>query len=666
MVIPMIMGLNSCSDKDMAINKDNLDMTVSPGEDFYRFATGGWLESHPLPDEFSRYGTFDKLAEDNQKMVRELIENAAATNPEEGSITKKVGDFYNAGMDTARIESESIKPLNKMFTLIDIAESPEDVWEIITQLHRKNVSLLFYLYGAPDRKNSEMVIANLYQGGLGLTDVDYYTANDPKSDEIRGKYREYVADMLVLAGYSAVEARENAEIIYELEDRLAKSSMTRLERRNPHLTYNKMLISNFDSEAKSIKWNRYFREMSLGQIEDVNVSQPGFFKEMDLMIREVPVEDWKIYLKWHLINNSAPYLSSDFVNTNFEFYGKYLSGKKTLQPRWKRVLQIEDFALGEAIGQMFVEKHFPPEAKERMLDLVGNLKIALGERIETLDWMSPATKDEAQQKLDAMNVKIGYPDKWRDYSGLEVTDDSYFQNISRAMEFNLDYRLSKIGRPVDPDEWGMTPQTVNAYYNPSRNEIVFPAGILQPPFFYLDADDAVNYGAIGVVIGHEMTHGFDDQGRKFDKQGNLTDWWTEEDAIKFNERSKVLVNQFNNFVIQDDTKANGELTLGENIADLGGLNIAFTALKKAWDKNPPKKKINGFTPEQRFFLAYANVWAQNITDKEMLRRTKENVHSLGRFRVNGPLPNIAEFYTAFNIDENSPMYLPVEDRALIW
>jgi putative endopeptidase len=354
------------------------------------------------------------------------------------------------------------------------------------------------------------------------------------------------------------------------------------------------------------------------------------------------------------------------VQENFNFYGKFLSGKKVLQPRWKRVIQAADFALGEAIGQMFVKKHFPPQAKQRMLELVDNLRKALEERINGLDWMGNKTKEEARNKLSKMNVKIGYPDKWRDYSDLEVNKDSYIKNVVRASEFNHSYRMSKIGKPVDPDDWSMTPQTVNAYYNPSRNEIVFPAGILQPPFFFLNADDAVNYGAIGMVIGHEMTHGFDDQGRKYDREGNLKDWWTEEDAEKFEIRSSVLVDQFNAFRVLDDVKVNGELTLGENIADLGGLNIAFTALKKAWEKNTPKAKINGFTPEQRFFLAYAHVWAQNITDKEIMRRIKEDVHSLGKLRVNGPLPNMAEFYEAFGISEDSPMYLEEGKRAMIW
>ena len=650
----------------MAINKQNLDLTTQPGQDFYQYANGGWMANNPLPDEFSRYGSFDKLAEDNQKMVKALIEEAAAAQPEKGTISHKVGLFFSEGMNTEKINALGIEPLGEIMNEIDKTRSREDLSNLITNLHKNNFSVLFYLYGAPDKKNSDMVIANIYQGGLGLTDVDYYTAKDAKSEEIRQKYREYISNMLILAGDNQETAEEKARIIFSIEHRLAGASMTRLERRNPHLTYNKMLISELDSSTPAMNWEGYFQTIGLEDLSELNVAQPGFFKEADKMLSEIPVEDWKIYLKWHILNNAASYLSSDFVNENFNFYGKYLSGKKSIQPRWKRVLRVEDYALGEAIGQMFVEKHFPPEAKERMLELVGNLKLALGMRIDQLDWMGEETKKAAHEKLETMNVKIGYPDKWRNYDALEIKDDSYFENLMRASKFNLEYRLSKIGKPVDPDEWAMTPQTVNAYYNPSRNEIVFPAGILQPPFFYMDADDAVNYGAIGVVIGHEMTHGFDDQGRKYDKNGNLTEWWTEEDAKKFNKRAKVLVEQFNSYPVLDSTMANGELTLGENIADLGGLNIAYTALQEAFKEHPPQPEINGFTPEQRFFLAYAHVWAQNITDKEILRRTKEDVHSLGRLRVNGPLPNMNEFYAAFNIDSTSSIFIEEEKRAMVW
>jgi putative endopeptidase len=650
----------------MSISRKNLDPGINPGHDFYHFANGGWMKNNPLPDEFSRYGSFDKLAEENQKMVRSIVEEAAEMNSTSDNIDFKVGLFYKEGMDTEKIEKQGAEPLKEIIKIIDRAKSINDLIDSIHTLHSENISVLFFLYGAPDKKNSDMVIANLYQGGLGLPDVDYYTSQDEKSKEIRSEYVDYISRMFSLYGLEIQESAEIASSVFSFEKRLAGASMTRLERRDPHRTYNKMLLKDLEKASPGLKWASYFNNMTLSHVEEINVAQPAFFKELNQMLKEVALEDWKSYLKWHIINNSAVYLSSDFVNEHFNFYGRYLSGRKSLQPRWKRILQVEDYALGEAIGQIFVRKHFPPAARERMLDLVANLRLALGKRIDQLDWMSEKTKAAAREKLTSIKVKIGYPDKWRNYSELEVKDDSYFLNVMRASAFNLEYRLSKIGKPVDPDEWAMTPQTVNAYYNPSRNEIVFPAGILQPPFFDMNADDAVNYGAIGVVIGHEMTHGFDDQGRKYDLKGNLTDWWTSEDAENFDKRSKVLVKQFNSFRVLDATMADGELTLGENIADLGGLNIAYTALLEAFKNSPPKPEINGFTPQQRFFLAYAHIWAQNITEKEILRRTKEDVHSLGRLRVNGPLPNMKEFYEAFNISKESPMYLKEEERAKIW
>jgi putative endopeptidase len=427
-----------------------------------------------------------------------------------------------------------------------------------------------------------------------------------------------------------------------------------------------MSVSELDEITPDYKWNEFITLSGAPEFTEINVGQPDFFREFNAMLNDIPVENWKVYLTWHTINKSAEYLSSDFSDSHFEFYGKFLSGKQENQPRWKRVLRFADSALGEAIGQLYVEEYFPKESKERMLKLVANLRYALGERIKELEWMSPETKLEALAKLETINVKIGYPDEWRDYSDLEISSESFFANVLSASEFNFNYNINKIGQPVDPNEWGMTPQTVNAYYSPSRNEIVFPAGILQPPFFYSDADDAVNYGAIGMVIGHEMTHGFDDKGRQYDKFGNLNDWWTAEDTEKFTARSQVLIDQYNKFEVLEGVFANGELSLGENIADLGGLNIALTALKKSWEENPPVEHINGLTPVQRFFLAYAHVWAQNITDTEIVRRTKEDVHSLGKYRVNGPLPHIQAFYDAFGIEENDPMYIKPENRAVIW
>jgi putative endopeptidase len=656
----------ACTTKDMAINRDNLDTNVLPGDDFYEYASGGWMKNNPLPAEYSRYGSFDKLIERNQEMVKSLVTEASLTESDFSEIAKKVGDFYYTGMDTVEIEAQGIKPLAEEFSIISLASNKSDIQNLIVRNHIRDNSLLFYLYGSPDKKNSKMVIANLYQGGLGLADVDYYTEMDDKAKEIRGKYKEFISNMLILSGDDKEKAIAEANTILKMETRLANASMTRLERRNPHATYHKMSVKELGSMTPAIDWQYYFSGIGLKNIEEINVAQPDFFKEVNTMMGDTPVEDWKIYLKWHILKNAAPYLSNDFINTSFDFYGKYLSGKQVLQARWKRVLQTTDEAMGEAIGKMFVDKYFPPEAKERMLHLVANLKEGLKERIDELEWMSDDTKKEARTKLAAINVKIGYPDKWRDFSELSIQKDSYYANMQRASRFNFEYRIGKIGKPTDHDEWGMFAHQVNAYYSPLRNEIVFPAGILQPPFFYIDADDAVNYGAIGVVIGHEMTHGFDDQGRQYDKEGNLRDWWTEEDAEKFNARTDILVEQFDQFLVLDSLHANGKLTLGENIADLGGLNIALTALKKQWETSPPPKSINGFTPLQRFFLSYSNLWAQNITAEEIRKRTKEDVHSIGKLRVNGPLPNLQAFYDAFNLDETAEMYIKPEERAMIW
>lgn len=655
----------SCTNTDMAIDPKNLDPGVEPGSDFYRYSNGGWMDANPLPAEFSRYGSFDKLAEDNQKMVKSLVEELAELQAASDDIHAKAGLFYKTGMDSAEVEGLGITPLKADFEMVDGISDHNSLMELIISQHKKGNMLLFTIAGTPDRKNSSMMIANIFQGGLGLTDVDYYREESEKAKEIRERYKSYIREMMVLTGLDESEAGRSAETIMMLETRLANASLTRLERRDQHRTYNKMSVEELGKLAPGFMWDEYFRALDL-QITSLNVGMPGFFKELNKMLKEVETDQWKVYLKWHILNPSSPFLSSEFVDANFEFYGKFLSGKQVNQPRWKRVLQTSEMALGEAIGQLFVEKYFPAESKERMLALVGNLKLALAERIRNLEWMSDSTRMEALSKLESMRVKIGYPDKWRDYAALEVKDDSYYANVKRASQFNQEYRLSKIGKPVDPEEWGMTPQTVNAYYSPSRNEIVFPAGILQPPFFYPDADDAVNYGAIGVVIGHEMTHGFDDQGRQYDKNGNLHDWWTKEDAEKFSERSQVLVDQYNAFDVLDTVKANGQLTIGENIADLGGLNIAFSALKQTWKDGKKDGKINGFTPEQRFILAYSHIWAQNISEAEILRRTKEDVHSLGRFRVNGPLPNFEPFYQAFDIREGDAMYLEPVKRASIW
>jgi len=510
-----------------------------------------------------------------------------------------------------------------------------------------------------------MVIAQLAQGGLGMPDRDYYIDNDERSENLRSKYIEHLKSNFMLMGNDDETSATVAKTIMDIETKLAKFSMTRLERRDPFKTYNKHSISKLQELSPKINWKEYFSNIGLSNINSLNVNQPVFFENLSSVLTDFSIDDWKNYLKWNLIRKTANYLSNEFIDSYFNFYGKTMSGSLENRPRWKRVLGTTNSALSEAIGKLYVAKYFPPKAKERMKNLVANLKSAYAIRIDQLPWMSSETKQKAQEKLETINVKVGYPDKWRDYSALEVKEDAYVLNVLRANNFDFEYMIGKIDKAVDKLEWHMPPQMVNAYYDPSMNEIVFPAAILQAPFFYMDADDAVNYGAIGVVIGHEMTHGFDDQGKNYDKNGNLNEWWTIEDSEKFKQRTKMLVNQFNSFIVIDTIHADGKLTIGENIADLGGLCISHTALQIALKENP-QEKINGFTAEQRFYLAYAHVWAQNIRDKEILRRTKEDVHSLGNLRVNGPLPNLIEFYNAFDVKEGDKMWLPENKRVKIW
>lgn len=649
------------------IDARNMDVTVQPGADFYRYANGNWMKNNPIPDEYARYSAFEQLIEENYISVRSILDNAAAQkNAEKGSLVQKIGDFYATAMDTAAIEEKRLTPLNSEFERINAIATKADVQKQVAWLQSQNLPALFYIVSEQDQSNTENVIAYLWQGGLGLTDRDYYLADDGRSKEIRAEYIKHVVKMLQLAGQDAESAAKDADTIMKFETRLAAASNTRLENRNPVNTFNKMDVATLQKTAPGFDWQTYFPAVGLNEPGDVNVAQPKFFAEIATMLQDTDTETWKTYLRWNLLNNVADYVSSDFVNQNFNFYGAFLSGTKTIQSRWKRMLQMTNGVLGEAVGQLYVEKYFPPQAKTRMLELVNNLKYALGEHIKNVDWMSDETRQKALAKLEKMNVKIGYPDKWIDYSTLEMNRDSFVENILRANQFEFKRQMDKIGKPVDRTEWAMTPQTVNAYYHPLMNEIVFPAAILQPPYFNVQADDAVNYGAIGVVIGHEMTHGFDDQGRQYDENGELNDWWHPEDADRFMERAQKLVDEFNNFTIFDSLHVDGNLTLGENIADLGGLNIALTAYKKSLEGKPAPAPIDNLTDMQRFFLSYAQIWRGNIRDKELMRRIKEDVHSPSEFRVNGPVVNIDDFYTAFNIQPGDAMYLEPADRAKIW
>ena len=647
------------------LNISDMDTTVRPGESFYQYATGGWQKANPIPDEYARYGSFDKLREENQHQIQALIQELSGQDYENGTNAQKVGDLYSIGMDSVKLNSDGAEPIRPLLQKIADVVSKEDIIRVSAQLSKVVSNPFFGFSVGPDDKNSSMNIVHIYQSGIGMGDRDYYLLQNEHSQNLRAAYIKLMETQFQNTGYSEADAKKAAANVMKIETELAGAHVTKEMRRLPELNYHKLLVSELDNQVAPFAWNIYFDELGAAGIDSLNVSQIEPVKAAIAIIEREPIEVLKDYLSWKVINSAANYLSDDFVNANFEFYGRTMSGSKELRPRWRRTIDAVNGAMGEAVGQLYVEKYFPAEAKERMLNLVENLKISLGERISQLEWMSDATKEKAQEKLGTFIVKIGYPDKWKDYSSLEIKDDSYWQNIMRASEFAWEEMMDELGKPVDRTKWYMSPQTVNAYYSPSSNEICFPAGILQPPFFYMDGDDAINYGGIGVVIGHEMTHGFDDQGRKFDKDGNLTDWWTAEDAARFDERAKVLVDFFDNIVVLDTVHANGTFTLGENIADHGGLQVAYHAFQKT-DQAKKDENIDGFTPAQRFFLSYAGLWAGNVRDAEILRLTQIDPHSLGKWRVDGALPHIEAWYEAFGIDSEDPMYVPAEERASIW
>ncbi|MBI1807931.1 MAG: M13 family metallopeptidase, partial [Ignavibacteria bacterium] len=623
------------------IDPRNFDTSVKPAEDFYQYANGGWMARNPIPGDQSRWGSFNEVQERNFKVLHEILEDAAKqTDAPKGSNMQKVGDFYASGMDSSRIEADGAKPLQEEFDRINAMNNTGDLQDEIAHLHTINARVPFVLFATQDAKKSTEVVAHLYQGGLGLPDRDYYTKEDDNSKKLRDQYLTHVAKMFELLGDDVATASAHAKTIMEVETRMAKASMTRVVRRDPDSTYHKMTVDELNKLAPDLGWNRYFTTIGLPHPGNIIVGMPLFMKEINGMMTSVPLRDWKTYLRWHVINGMAEFLSSSFVNEDFNFKGTILTGAKELKPRWKRCLETVDGEIGETLGELYVQKAFGGQAKTRAKELVENLRSSLRDRISKLEWMSDATKQQALRKLGAFTVKIGYPDKWRDYSTLDIDRGSYGRNVMRAEVFDFKRTMDKIGKPVDRTEWGMTPPTVNAYYNPSMNEIVFPAGILQPPFFDANADDAVNYGGIGAVIGHEMTHGFDDQGRKFDADGNLKEWWTKEDEEKYLARASIVEKQFNGYAALDTQHVNGKLTLGENIADLGGLTIAFAALRKTFEGNPKPPSIDGFTQQQRFFLAFAQIWRQNIRPEALRLRLNTDPHSPGRFRCMGPLSNM--------------------------
>jgi putative endopeptidase len=654
------------------INLANLDSTYQEGKDFYMYATGGWQKANPLTAEYSRYGSFDVLSENNIKQLQGLIDSVAALKDlQSGSVEQKIADLYNSAMDSVNLNEHYWGAFEEFLLCDGYQCSPEITksWlnEIWPRMQRQGVPGLFSMYIAADEKDSKNNIVNIMQGGLTLGNKDYYVAEDPATVAIRDSYRKFIVDLTKHSGFSKKDAQRIMGDVMRIETRIAVASKSMTELRDPEANYNKFTYKELKNLFPGIDWDAYFEVFGIkkGEVKNVVVGQPDVIHEVENILQEETPEALQNLYLWHAMDMVASYIDDESRKINFAFYGTIMSGKTEDRPRWKRAVASVEDGLGEALGQLYVAKYFPPAAKERMEKLVRNLQIALGERIDVQDWMSDETKKVAHEKLDAFYVKVGYPNKWKDYSDLEI-GSSYLRNMLAINEWEIrDMIKTKLNKPVDKDEWYMTPQTVNAYYNPTTNEICFPAGILQPPFFDMKADDAFNYGAIGVVIGHEMTHGFDDQGSKYDKEGNLKTWWNEEDTKRFEERIGVMREYHNKIEVLPGLYANGSLTLGENMADHGGLMVSFQAFKNATEK-APLKDIDGFTPEQRFFLAYANVWAQNIRDAEIQKRVKGDPHQLGKWRVNGQLPHIDAWYDAFGITENDPMFISKEERVTIW
>lgn len=657
----LMLTMTNCAENKQptGIDRANLDETVAPGKDFYDYACGGWMKAHPLTAEYSRYGTFDALGELNREQVLDLITNLDRNS---SPNAQKIADLYAQGMDSVTLNQQGNAPLASDLKMIAEVDK-ESMFPLLATM--PGASGFFDTGVEADMLNADLNTMYLMQGGLGLGDRDYYIVDGNDEKKVREAYTKYLTDISVLAGFTPEEAARMASNSMKIETALAQASSTREALRDPMANYNPTAISVIAESYPNLKMKEYFKAQGIESIDTVVVGQPAFLAAVDKLIASSTEQEIRDYLATQYISSAASYLSDDFFNAEFEL-SKVISGVQEPRPRWKRASAVPNGMLGEALGQLYVEKYFPASSKEKMLTLVKNLQDALGQHIDSLAWMSDATKKRAHEKLATFHVKVGYPDKWRDYSALIIDPEkSYWENIQAAIKFNNDFNLADYGKPVDKDRWYMTPQTVNAYYNPTTNEICFPAGILQKPFFDPDADDALNYGAIGVVIGHEMTHGFDDQGRQFDKDGNLNDWWTPEDAEAFTALADALAAQFDEVVVLGDTHANGRFTLGENIADQGGLRVAYTAYHNSLPDGTGKD-IDGFTPDQRFYLAYANVWAGNIRDEEILRRTKTDPHSLGRWRVNATLRNIAPFFEAFSITEADPMFRPESERVVIW
>ena len=654
-------------EQSKGIDLSNMDKSVSPGQNFFQYVNGNWLKKSEIPSSEGGWGSFNEVTERNREIIKNILEETAKkSNPTKGSNEQIVGDLYASGMDSMAIEKAGINPIQMELDKIDAIQNNDELISTIARLHTYSIGPAFGFFVLADLKNSKMNAAYLWQGGLGLPDRSYYLEDTEQFKKYRVAYQNHIAKMLAMGGEKSGKAKKYAQNILALETRLAKASRTPVQNRDIPKLYNKKTSAELKQLASNINWVKYFEILGKTDIDEIIVGQPEFFEELNKTLKEVPIDTWIAYLKWNLLSSAAPYLSSEFATENFTFFSTVLRGIKEQRPRWKRIQQTVNSLVGEPLGAMYVEKAFPPEAKERMQEMIENLKEAFAVRIIELDWMSSETKVQALKKLNAIIYKIGYPDKWRDYSGLDIQRGDYAGNVMRANLFEHQFQMAKIGKPVDKTEWGMTPPTVNAYYNPTVNEIVFPAGILQPPFFDFTADDAVNYGAIGAVIGHELTHGFDDQGSQFDAEGNLSNWWTEEDLKKFKEKTKAIIEQYSNYTVLNNVKVNGELTVGENIADLGGVTIAFEALKRSWKKKGKPEPIDGFTPEQRFFIGFGQIWRSKYRDEVLLERIKTDPHSPGLYRSNGTLSNFPLFFEIFNVEEGTPMRLPKEKITVIW
>ncbi len=659
----------STSEKEKAFDPESMNLSVKPGDDFYEYAEGDWIKNHPVPPDKSRYGEFAIVEDRTYDRVKGILESAASnTSAPYGSLEQKIGEFYNMGMDNATLEKQHLDPIKGELKMIDNISSDSDLQSVSTQMMEYSLDPFFSIYAAPDKKNSKIMIATLTQGGLGLPDRDFYFRQDNESIKIRDQYLTHVTRMFVFLGDSPEVAENNARTVMRIETRLANASFTNVEDHDEVKTYNKMSLEELQAFAPGINWSCLFSSLGYPDVTEVNVRNPSFFKELSSALQDENIADWKTFLRWKLILGTSPYLSPEVEEEHFDFYGRKLNGQQEMKPRWKRVIEAENEAMGEAVGRIYVDRYFDPGSRARMQDIVFNLKTAFGERIQNLIWMEPETKKEALKKLEVLDVQVGYPDEWLNYSELEVKNDSYAMNVLRASKLKFYHGpsgLDRIGQPVNRKLWEMNPQETNAYADYNKIIIVFPAGILQPPFFNKDADDAVNYGAIGAIIGHEMTHHFDSQGRKFDASGNLTDWWTPEDANNFNNSTEVLVDEYNRFEVLPGLYVNGDLTLPENVADFGGLTVAYHAYKLSLKEDP--EMIDGFTGDQRFFLSFTQVWRESDTNESLRTLALTDTHSPARFRVNGVVFNVPEFYRAFpSVKHSDKLYRPESERPVIW